>query len=104
MEIESEFILNGLEYSYILHKKYTWNELKERDFKFDSWRVPTRTELINLFDCIKESRDGSYIWSSSDCSDRNGDAWLVFFNLNVSGLHMRSGYCNVRLVRRMYSE
>jgi len=98
--IEVEFTVNGLEYSKILDKAYTWNELEDIGFKFsDGWRVPKRSELIELFDSEEKSRDNSYLWSSSAFACSSDGAWSVLFSNGFSFFYNRTNYCNVRLVR-----
>ena len=101
MEIKSEFLMGGLYYSTLLEKPYTWNELKEQGFLFDDgWRVPTRGELIDLFDNFKESGNGHGLWSSSPYPHYGDYAWTV-----SSYYGFTNDYCynthRVRLVRRV---
>ena len=104
MLIETEFVVGGLEYSKTLNKRYTWEELKAIDFKFDGgWRVPYRDELIRLFNNVEESRNCSFIWSASFSALNSDLAWVVYFgygNFYGNGRRLnRTNSCGVRLVR-----
>ena len=100
MEIKREFTLNGLEYSKILPKEYTWIDLKKVGFKFqDGWRVPNRSELTMLFDSVEESRYDANLWSSSSNNPCGDMAWYVFFEYGSSYLFDTSYPLGLRLVR-----
>jgi hypothetical protein len=102
MEIKAEFTLGGLDYSYTLPKKYTWNQLKKREFAFkNGWRVPYRHELIKLFDEVEASRDGEYLWSASSYTNHSVNAWVVVFVNGYSNNFNRTFSYNVRLVREI---
>jgi hypothetical protein len=101
MEIKPEFTVNDLEYSKPLAVTYTWNELEAINFKFKGgWRVPSRGELIELFDNNQELREEVNIWSSSPYAN-DSDAWFVDFNYGVSDYFCRNNTCNVILVREI---
>jgi hypothetical protein len=102
---ESEFTLNNLEYSNILPDSYTWNELKELEFSFDDgWRIPYRDELIKLFDCVEESRNGAILWSASAHANFSDFAWVVYFDDGGSNYGNRAYSYSMRLVRDINHE
>ena len=100
MTINPEYTLDGLEYSFYLPNKYDWYGLEARCFLFeDGWRVPTRCELINLFDSTPESRDNYLLWSCLADGCENTDAWFVHFYFGYSLSSDRAYHYHVRLVR-----
>jgi hypothetical protein len=102
MEIKTEFTLGGLDYSYTLPTKYTWNELENRGFSFgENWRVPYRDELTILFDHAKESRDGLNLWSASALAYNRDAAWYFDFGRGCPRINGRINPLGVRLVREI---
>ena len=102
MEVEVEFTLGNLEYSYILPDQYTWNDLEKLEFTFqDGWRVPRRSELIELFESEEKARDSSTLWSSSAYTLDNDNAWCVYFYDGLSSIDYRTYSSAVRLVREI---
>ena len=98
--IETEFILDGLEYSLLLPERYTWNQLAKREFIFeDGWVVPKRSQLIELFDREPKSKDDSNVWSSSANSFFSVYAWCINFSNGYSYSNFRTKSFDVRLVR-----
>ena len=100
--IEVEFAVNNLEYSFILPEIYSWYELEAKGFKFeDGWRVPKRSELIELFDSEEKARDNSYLWSASAQAYDGDYAGVVYFGYGVSNGYydFRTNSYGVRLVR-----
>ena len=101
MKIETEFVVEDVEFSKILPQKYSWNGLKERDFQFGGgWRVPRVDELIILSNNIESPRNSLSFWSSSQYANNPDYAWYVHF---YSGYYYhyfsRDNCCYVRLVR-----
>jgi len=100
MNIEPEFTHKNLEFSKVLKDEYTWEELKATAFSFgDGWRVPTRGELADLFDAVKESRDNASVWSASAYAHLTLWAWCVSFNDGDLYYDFQYRPLNVRLVR-----
>ena len=104
MEIKTQFILDNSEYSYVLPDTYKWNELEKQKFMFDDgWRVPTRGELVHLFDTIDESRsdDVTHFWSDTPNTINGGSAWFVNFKTGYPLNGYRTRPYNVRLIREI---
>jgi hypothetical protein len=85
---------NGLTWSNSIGKELTWDEAKKfakdcRDGGFKDWRLPTISELQNVFDYEKgenkiEGWDfenaGYYYWSSTTVSTNTYNVWTTYQN------------------------
>ena len=56
-------------------KKITWHEAKS--LEIDSWRLPTRGELIDAYDNKIKGFETNYYWSSTMYGDNTNGAWYV---------------------------
>lgn len=82
MKIKTEHYIEGLEYSNVLKKTYSWNKLMKKSFK-EGWRVPTSKELFEYY--FNPGKKPEYLWSREDTTlfgNFTAHAWI--FN-NVSG-------------------
>ena len=104
-------IENGLMWSEIADKLMDWDEameyarkLREGDYK--DWRLPTVSELQNIYDYEKgKTRIGfdnvGSFWSSSEYSDYPAYAWRVYLVYGSSSYSTKvTGTLFVRCVRR----
>ena len=103
---------NGLMWSNSIGEGLTWNKAHEfakecRDGGFSDWRLPTISELQNVFDYekgepkIKGWGDASPFWSSTEVSNNPANAWnenLYYGNANTNTKVTATHY--VRCVRR----
>ena len=106
MKIETEYIGALLEISKPVGK-LVWDEAMSRVWT-DGWRMPTRGELVTLFDEATSSAhdfaDTSIVWSASSYTADPTYAWVVYFDGGDSGANHKSiGYA-VRLVREAGDE
>jgi len=106
MNIESDYVGESFELSKPV-VKMKWAEAIAAEWS-DGWRVPTRAELVALFDEATSSdhdfADTSIVWSASSYAPSPADAWLVDFGNGASGANLKTlGYA-VRLVREAGDE
>jgi len=103
MNIEADYIGTSLELSKPICAM-GWNEATERAWP-DGWRMPTRAELVTLYDEATDSgydfSDMSVVWSASSYAPDPTDAWHVYFDDGYSYADDKTlGYA-VRLVREV---
>lgn len=103
MNIEVDFKGTNLELSKPLPGYYTWQEA--RDMGSEGWRLPTITELKNLWSEAKEIKyvfeDTSICWSSSPVANLSYGAWLLYFSNGYDDFYSRSSCYHVRLVKEV---
>ena len=84
--------------------KMKWAEAIAAEWS-DGWRVPTRAELVALFDEATSSdhdfADTSIVWSASSYAPSPADAWLVDFGNGASGANLKTLVNAIRLVREV---
>jgi hypothetical protein len=98
--IKPLFTVNGLEFSETLPDRYTWDDLMAITWP-DGWRVPTRWELVMLYDEKPESHCDVSYWTATSVGSFGEYAWSVYFLYGyvIGGLRKHCYY--VRLVRTL---
>ena len=102
---------NGLMWSNSIGEDLNWEESKQfakncRDGGYDDWRLPTVSELQNVFDYDKgEPRIQGFIkdffWSSTELSDNPTYAWVVLLGSGFTCVNTKvTATYDVRCVRR----
>ena len=92
--MNTEFEINGLEFSEILPTKYRWNEAKAMER--DGWRLPKKHEIMMLYD-VTESGGNYLLWTSEEVG--RTVAW-AFGTLGLFlCVYPKIVKCDVRLVR-----
>jgi len=103
MKVESDYIGTLLELSKPVCEM-KWAEAIQQDWA-DGWRMPTRAELVTLFDEAASSghkfADTSIVWSSSSCAPGPTYAWYVYFGDGASYADSKTVGFAVRLVREV---
>lgn len=82
-------------------EKYTWTEAMS--LGNDGWRLPTRVELIQLYES-KLIPSKLCCWSASPYASNANRAWLVYFNYGSDNTNSKSSLYYVRLVREVSGE
>ena len=69
--------------------------------QLEGWRMPTRVELVALFDSgdFPEFMRYKYFWSSTPYARLPSVAWVVYFTDGYTGAHGSTHAYYVRLVR-----
>ena len=103
MKVESEYKGNLLELSKPVFKM-AWDEAIQQEWP-DGWRIPTRAELVTMFDEATNSghkfTDTSFVWSASSYAPGPASAWGVYFGGGSSNAFNKTGGYAVRLVREV---
>jgi len=104
MNIEADYIGSSFELSKPIGKM-AWTKAMSASWP-DSWRMPTRGELVTLFDESVEAghkfADKSLVWSASSYSPPvPPNAWIVKFSNGSSVTYSKSNWGAVRLVREV---
>ena len=102
-------ICNGLMWSEITDDEMDWEEAMEyaknlREGGYKDWRLPTVSELQNIFDYEKgkpkiDFGDTSYFWSSTEYSFSVTRAWYVLLGHGYTSYCLKTGSGVVRCVR-----
>lgn len=103
---------NDLMWSNSIGKDLTWNESQEfakkcRDGGFDDWRLPTVSELQNVFDYEKgkskiagwDFEAGYNYWSGTTYSNSTQYAWYVYQYNGSTTTNGKISTTSVRCVR-----
>ena len=96
----------GLMWETSFGKNLTWREAMERPNKlntdkyggFSDWRLPTKEELLGLWESKLLPSD-KWFWSSSPVADNASYAWGVDFNSGDVNYYYVNNYPYVRCVR-----
>ena len=103
MNIESDYIGASFELSKPV-VKIAWDEAIQQEWS-DGWRMPTRAELVTVFDEAASSghkfSDTSVVWSASSYALDPDDAWVVYFGDGDSDADVKTVGYVVRLVREI---
>jgi len=75
---------------------YTWHDAME--LGKDGWRLPTKEELLALYQSGLMPSNRAY-WSSSPIAGYNNGAWIVYFDYGNEGSSDKYNNFYVRLVR-----
>ena len=101
MNIETDYKSFALELSCPVGRM-AWDKAMQQEWP-DRWRMPTRVELVGLFDEATNSghkfTDTSGVWSSSSYAPAPAVAWVVGFDLGYSGADVKTDGYAVRLIR-----
>lgn len=80
----------------------TWYEAVDyAESLSDGWRLPTRGELIDAYDCSVRGFMSGVYWSSSTYAHDNNNAWYVFFYNGVVDYSDTTNNYYVRCVREV---
>lgn len=103
-------IANGLIWSKIAEKEMNWSDAMEyakrlKEGGCNDWRLPTISELQNVFDYEKgepkiKCEGMSYFWSSTEYYNNSDYAWLVLLNYGTTLFSTKVTGHAVRCVRR----
>jgi hypothetical protein len=90
-----------LEWKYSQTQTMSWSDaLKlEESLKSQSWRLPTRGELIDAYDSKIEGFQKDYYWTSSNYDTDTNSAWNVYLDDGNSYYTDKSKNLYVRLCR-----
>ena len=103
MKVETDYTGTLLELSEPVGKM-PWGEAIQQEWP-DSWRMPTRGELVNLFDEATNSghefSDLSLVWSATSYALDPTDAWNVYFGNGNSNPYVKTNRYAIRLVREV---
>jgi len=103
MIIKTNYIGKYLELSEPVGRM-KWNNAMGRSYP-DGWRVPTRAELVTVFDEATDSGyvfdDMSVVWSSTSYALDPTDAWNVYFCNGNSNPYVKTNRYAIRLVREV---
>ena len=103
MNIETDYKSFALELSCPVGRM-AWDKAMQQEWP-DSWRMPTRGELVNLFDEATSSghkfSDTSIVWSASSYALVPTYAWPVYFHNGSSYANGKTNTGVVRLVREV---
>jgi len=101
--------MKQLQFGETADKKMTWQEAhnwidslnKSKYLGFSDWRLPTRIELIEMYDNGKVDgfKTDTYYWSSTTNVSYTDYAWLVSFNYGYVNLSYKTLNFYVRPVR-----
>ena len=84
-----------------------WYQAKEQEWP-DGWRLPTRIELMGLFDEAIEAdhhfRNNADTWSTTSYHIATTRAWCVDFYSGVCYAYAKNIACKIRLVREVRNE
>ena len=92
-----EFTVNGLEFSKVLSKKYSWKEAI--NLGKGKWRLPKKWELVMLYEEVPESHKDIWLWSASPYDSNSNYAWRINFSHGFDGGFYKTDSYAVRLVR-----
>ena len=95
--METEFVINNLEFSEILPEKYTWQEAM--NLGKSKWRLPSKSELRMLYEKVPESRCKEWLWTASLVANNRNYMWLIYFSCGSDGYGVKTENYSVRLVR-----
>jgi len=103
MKIETDYVGVSLELSRPIGAR-SWNEAISASYP-NGWRMPTRAELVAVFDEATDSgyvfNDMSVVWSASSYVPDPTYAWVVYFDGGDSGANNKSICYAVRLIREV---
>jgi hypothetical protein len=103
MNITPDFIGKNLELSPPMGEMM-WEQAMAMDWP-DGWRVPTRAELVTVYDeateCGHKFSNHSDVWSSSSHAPAHTGAWLVYFGVGYSVTGSKFLSHIVRLVKEV---
>lgn len=90
---------------YGAEKGASWKTLESCQFMIDGWQVPTRSELVLLYQqktrvsglTVPGSNDYKNYWTRDACD--NASAYFMYFGSGQTNNLVKSYQCNVRLFR-----
>ena len=103
MKVESDYIGMSFELSKPV-VKMAWGDAIQQEWP-DGWRMPTRAELVTVFDEATSSghdfADTSIVCSASSYTPAPTYAWVVYFGDGASASFDKADWLTVRLVREV---
>ena len=103
MNIETDYKSFALELSCPVGRM-AWDKAMQQEWP-DGWRMPTRAELVTVFDEATSSghdfADTSIVCSASSYTPAPTYAWVVYFGDGASASFDKADWLTVRLVREV---